>query len=128
VAEANAVADKKKRALVEARNQADAQIGASQKALDETAAKAPTVDKAPVEEAIGELKVAITGDSIDEIEAKSKALQIASVNLGLAVQKASGATADASGSGTGDAAGASGEDVVDADFEEVDDSGGQRHG
>jgi molecular chaperone DnaK len=125
-AEANAEADKKKRALVEARNQADAQIGASQKALDETAAKAPTVDKAPVEKAIGELKAAIAGDSIDEIEAKSKALQIASVNLGLAVQKASGANANASGSG--DAADASGEDVVDADFEEVDDSGGRGNG
>jgi molecular chaperone DnaK len=122
-AEANAEADKKRRALVEARNQADAQIGTSQKALDEAKEKAPSVDAAPLEKAIDELKSAMAGDSVDEIEAKTKALQIASVNFGAKVHGASGA----SPSGSGDASG-SGDDVVDADFEEVDDHDGQRHG
>jgi molecular chaperone DnaK len=125
-AEANAEADKKKRALVEARNQADAQIGTSQKALDEAKDKAPSADGAPVEKAIAELQTVMAGDSVDEIEAKTKALQIASVNFGAKVHESS----NASSSGSAEASRAtSGEDVVDADFEEVDDSrGGQRHG
>lgn len=124
-AEANAEADKKRRALVEARNQADAQIGTSQKALDEAKKTAPSVDGTPVEKAIDELKSAMAGDSMDEIEAKTKALQIASVNFGAKVHEASGAST----SGSDEASGASsGEDVVDADFEEIDDKDGKGHG
>lgn len=123
-AEANAEADKKRRALVEARNQADAQIGTSQKALDEAKDKAPSADRAPVEKAIDELKSAIAGESVEEIEAKSKALQIASVNFGAKVHEASSTSP-----GSGDPSGTtSGDDVVDADFEEVDNKDGQRHG
>ena len=124
-AEANAEADKKRRALVEARNQADAQIATSQKALDEAKDKAPSADRTPVEKAIGDLRSAIAGDSVEEIEAKTKALQIASVNLGAKVHEASGASTSGSGESSGTS---SGEDVVDADFEEVDDKDGQRHG
>ena len=124
-AEANADADKKRRALVEARNQADAQIATSQKALDEAKDKAPSADRTPVEKAIGDLRSAIAGDSVEDIEAKTKALQIASVNLGAKVHEASGASTSGSGESSGTS---SGEDVVDADFEEVDDKDGQRHG
>ena len=124
-AEANADADKKRRALVEARNQADAQIATSQKALDEAKDKAPSADRTPVEKAIGELRSAIAGDSVEDIEAKTKALQIASVNLGAKAHEASGASTSSSGESSGTS---SGEDVVDADFEEVDDKDGQRHG
>jgi molecular chaperone DnaK len=124
-AEANADADKKRRALVEARNQADAQIATSQKALDEAKDKAPSADRTPVEKAIGDLRSAIAGDSVEDIEAKTKALQIASVNLGAKVHEASGASTSSSGESSGTS---SGEDVVDADFEEVDDKDGQRHG
>ncbi|MEO3385394.1 molecular chaperone DnaK [Mesorhizobium sp. CAU 1741] len=122
-AEANAEADKKRRVLVEARNQADAQIGTSEKAVDEAKEKAPSADATPVENAIGELKSAMAGDSVDEIEAKTKALQIATVNFGAKVHAASGTSA-----GSGEPSDtSSGEDVVDADFEEVDDKDGQRH-
>ena len=124
-AEANADADKKRRALVEARNQADAQIATSQKALDEAKDKAPSADRTPVEKAIGDLRSAIAGDSVEDIEAKTKALQIASVNLGAKAHEASGASTSSSGESSGTS---SGEDVVDADFEEVDDKDGQRHG
>ena len=123
-AEANAEADKNRRALVEARNQADAQIGTSQKALDEAKDKAPSVDGAPVKKAIDELNSAIAGDSVEEIEAKTKALEIASVNFGAKAYEASGAST----SGSEDPSGtASDEDVIDADFEEVN-KNGQRHG
>jgi molecular chaperone DnaK len=122
-AEANAEADKKRRALVEARNQAEAQIGASQRALDEARDTAPSADGAPVEKAIGELKTAVAGNSVDEIEAKTNALQVASANFGTRLHEAAGAAG--AGGASGDS---SGDDVVDADFEEVDDNGGQRHG
>jgi molecular chaperone DnaK len=122
-AEANAETDKKRRALVEARNQADAQIASSQKALDDAKDKAPSVDGTPVENAIDELKSAMAGDSVNEIEAKSNALQVASVSFGAKVYDAS--TASASGAGEPSAPS---DDVVDADFEEVDDRHGQRHG
>jgi molecular chaperone DnaK len=122
-AEANAEAEKKRRALVEARNQADGQIATSQKALDDAKDKAPSVDGTPVENAIDEAKSAIAGDNVEEIEAKTKALQIASMNFGAKVHDAS--KAPESGETTSAAAG---EDVVDAEFEEVDDGDGQRHG
>ena len=123
-AEANADADKKRRALVEARNQADAQIATSQKALDEAKDKAPSADRTPVEKAIGDLRSAIAADSVEDIEAKTKALQIASVNLGAKAHEASGASTSSSGESSGTS---SGEDVVDADFEEVDDKADQGH-
>ncbi|WP_100960966.1 molecular chaperone DnaK [Bosea sp. FBZP-16] len=122
-AEANAEADKQRRALVEARNQADAQIGTSQKALDEAKDKAPSVDRTTVEKAIQEVKSAIAGASADEIETKAKALQVASAEFGTKVQESAGAP----GSGSGEAS-VAGDDVVDADFEEVNDKNGQRHG
>jgi molecular chaperone DnaK len=122
-AEANAENDKKRRALVEARNQADAQMATSQKALDDAKDKAPSVSGTAVENAMDELKSAMAGDSVDEIEGKTKALQIASVNFGAKVHEASGASASSS-----DQTSASSDDVVDADFEEVDDKDGQRHG
>ncbi|WP_377848559.1 molecular chaperone DnaK [Bosea sp. UC22_33] len=122
-AEANAEADKTRRALVEARNQADAQIGTSQKALDEAKDKAPSVDRSAVDKAMQEVKSAISGTSANEIETKAKALQVASAEFGARVQEAAGA----SGSGSTDAS-ASGDNVVDADFEEVNDKTGQRHG
>jgi len=124
-AEANAETDKKRRVLVEARNKADAQIAASQKALDDAKDRAPSVDRGPVEKAIDELKSAIAGGSVDEIEAKTTALQIAAEDFGAKVHEASGASASGSG-GSSDTA--SGDDVVDAVFEEVDDEDGQRHG
>ena len=124
-AEANAEADKKRRALVEARNQADAQIATSEKARDEAREKAPSVDTAPVDKAVSELKSAMAGDSLEDIEAKTKALQIASINFGAKVHDASSAPASGTSASSETA---SGEDIVDADFEEVDSKDDQRHG
>lgn len=123
-AEANAEADKKRRALVEARNHADAHIASSQRALDEAGDKVSAADKAPVEAAISDLKTAMSGDSVSEIEAKSNALQVASTNFGAKLYKASAGAPE----GQQSAEGSSGEDVVDADFEEIEDADGKRHG
>ena len=56
---------------------------------------------------------------MDDIEAKTKALQMASVNFGAKVHEASGASTGPEAA----RARPSDEDVVDADFEEVDDEG-----
>jgi molecular chaperone DnaK len=123
-AEANKESDKKRRALVEARNQAEGQIAVSQRALDEAGDKVSATDKAPVETAINELKTAINGDSVSDIEAKTTALQTALANFSAKLSQASAASSDA-----GQAQGtSSNDDVVDADFEEVDDEDGRRHG
>jgi molecular chaperone DnaK len=122
-AEANAAEDKKRRALVEARNQGEALIHSSEKTLSELGDKAPAGDKAAIEGAVAELKTALQGDDVEAIQAKTNALAQASMKLGEAMY-AQGQAGDGPTAGNdGAAQGASDpkDDVVDADFEEVDD-------
>ena len=121
-AEAHAEDDKKRRALVEARNQAESLSHATEKSLAEHGDKLAAADKATIETALADLKSASAGDDAGQIEAKSRALSQASTKLGEAVYKATqpqggGASeqATASPGGPGD------DKVVDAEFEEVDD-------
>ncbi len=127
-AEEHADEDKKRRELVEAKNQAEALIHASEKTVSEGGEKLAESDRKPVEEAIEALKAAIQTDDLDDIKAKTETLGQASMKLGEAMyQSGDGAQAEAgAGNGaesTGGGAEAPGEDdkVVDADFEEVDD-------
>jgi len=122
-AEIHAAEDKKRRALVEARNQADGLIHSTEKTLAELGDKAPAADKAAIEHAIGDLRTAIAGEDADAIRAKTEALAQASMKLGEQIYKAQ-AEAQAPGGEGGDTAGGGkpGDDnVVDADFEEVKD-------
>jgi len=115
-AEANAEADKKRRALVEARNQAEALAHSSEKSLKDYGEKVSEDDRKAIEEAIAALRTATEGDDAAEIEAKSQALAEVSMKLGQAMYEASqkeAAEADAK-------ADAAKDDVVDADFEEID--------
>ena len=126
-AEANAEADKRRRELVEARNRADAVLAAAQRALDEAGDKASPEDKAPVEAAMNDLRNAMNGESVSDIDAKATALQTALANFNAKLQQAGAAQASAgaeqpTGASSGD------DDVVDADFEEVDEGDGPRHG
>jgi len=124
-AEANAEADKKRREVVEAKNQAEALIHATEKSLDEHGDKVDGETKSAIESALAELKEAAQGDDKEAIDAKSQALAMASMKLGEAVYKAeqeAGPDAAAEGSAEGsEASGNQDEDVVDADFEEIDD-------
>ncbi|MDH3594120.1 MAG: Hsp70 family protein, partial [Rhodospirillales bacterium] len=126
-AEEHAEEDKKRRELVEAKNQAEALIHASEKTLSEGGDKLSESDRKPVEEAAEALKTAIQGDDLDDIKAKTEILGQASMKLGEAMYQSGGDDAQA-GAGDGadagdDSAGpAEGDErVVDADFEEVDD-------
>jgi molecular chaperone DnaK len=124
-AEAHAAEDKKRRELVELRNQADGLIHTTERTLKETGDKIPAADKTAAEKAITELREAMGADNADTIKSKTEALAQVSMKLGEAVYKA-GQDDGSAGPGAGGAAGAGGSaggdsTVVDADFEEVDD-------
>ncbi len=133
-AEAHAEEDKKQRTLVEARNQGEALIHASEKSLTEHGDKVDEATREGIQSAISELRTAMEGEDVEAIQSKSQALTEASMKLGEAIhraqqeeQAAQPEGGDTSASGEGQARDES--DVVDAEFEEVDDdkkaSGGQ---
>lgn len=119
-AEANADADKQRRELVEAKNNAEAMVHGTEKQLDEHGDKVDASVKGEIEAAMEDLKTAAEGDNLEDIQAKTQALMQASMKLGEAIyaqQEAEGdeaAKADAKADGVDD-------DIIDADFEDVDD-------
>ena len=119
-AEANAEADKKRRALVEAKNQAEALLHSSEKSLKEYGDKVSEADRGSISDAIAALRTAAEGDDADDISAKTQTLAEVSMKLGQAMYEAS-QKAEAEGDAQADAA-KDNADVVDADFEEIDDN------
>ena len=127
-AEAHAAEDKKRKALVEARNHADATIHGAEKQLKEGGDKVAAADKDAVETAITQLKGAMEGDDVEAIKSKTDAVMQALIKVGEALYKAAGEGAAAGGDAEASAGGNAGseeEKVVDADFEEVDDRKGK---
>jgi molecular chaperone DnaK len=128
-AEAHAEEDKRRRELVEAKNNADALIHSTERTLKENAEKLPQGDQDAATQAIAALKDALGGDDAGQIRAKTEALAQVSMKLGEALYKAQQAAPPGSGpppgggeaGGPGGGHGAGGDKVVDADFEEVDD-------
>jgi molecular chaperone DnaK len=118
-AEANAESDKQRRALVEARNQAEAMVHSSEKSLKEYGDKIGEGDRTAITDAVAALKTAAEGEDIEDIKAKTNVLAEAAMKLGQAMYEASQAEA-AEADARADAA-KSGDDVVDADFEDLDD-------
>jgi molecular chaperone DnaK len=118
-AEAHADEDKKAREGAEAKNQGDALIHTTEKALTEHGDKIGTDEKTQIENAIAALKEAIKIGDVEDIKAKTNALGQASMKLGEAMYRAQGAGGGDTG---GDAGGhAQDDNVVDAEFSEVDD-------
>ncbi len=123
-AEENAADDQKRRELVEARNQADSTIHATEKTLSDFGDKVSESERKTIEDAIGDLKTAMEGEDIADITARLEALQQASMKLGEAVYKAQQEAEEQGaegGDGNSTGPGNNNDDVVDADFEEVDD-------
>ncbi|HEX8233481.1 MAG TPA: molecular chaperone DnaK [Caulobacteraceae bacterium] len=116
-AAAHAEEDRKRKELVEARNQADALIHSTEKALAEHGDKV-AAEKPAIEAAIAELKSANEGEDVEAIKAKTNELAQASMKLGQAMYEAAQAQAGGDGSGASEAS--NDEGVVDAEFEEVD--------
>jgi molecular chaperone DnaK len=118
-AEVHAGDDKKKRELIEARNQADGLAYTTEKSLSEHGEKLDSATKQQIQDALDALKAAIEGDDPEEIKQKSETLaqashKLAEVMYAQAQDEEGGKAAD----GAGPDAGA--DDVVDAEFEDVD--------
>lgn len=124
-AEANAESDKRKKELVESKNQAESLINSTEKTLKEHGDKISPAEKSAIETSIGELKTAVEAEDLTVIKEKTEALMQASMKLGEAMYKAQQASAQQTGEAQGPEAGAGNaeqpkdEKVVDADFEEV---------
>ena len=118
-AELHADEDKQKKALVEARNTADALIYQTEKAVKEVGEGADEATKANVAEVIEKLKKAMEGEDAEEITKLTEELTQASHKIAEAAYKK--AAEEGQGGAEGAAAGAApaDDDVVDADFEEV---------
>ena len=115
-AEQHAAEDKRRREVIEARNQADALIYDTEKNLKEHGAQVDDADRRAIDEAIEALRKAVAGEDAGLIRQRSQVLSQAAMRLAEAVHRA-GAT----GAGAGGSAGAGNERVVDAEFEDVDD-------
>ncbi len=118
-AEANAEADRKKRELVEAKNQAESLIHSTEKSLKDYGDKVEEEDKEAIESALEDLKAALEDENAEEIKEKTEGLAEVSMKLGEAMYKAQQEEAASSGE-EGDNIDTE-EDVVDAEFEEVND-------
>ena len=112
--------DRKKKDLIEAKNQAESLIYQTENTMKEAAGTIDEGQKKAVQEKLEELKTAKDSDNIDEMKAKSEALldELNKVSQAM-YQKAADAQANA-GPQAGSSAGAK-DDVVDADYEVVDD-------
>jgi molecular chaperone DnaK len=123
-AEAHAAEDKKRRELVEAKNQGEALIHATEKSVKEYGDQVPAGDKQAIETAIDALRQALGGEDVEVIKARTTDLMQASMKLGEAMYQAAQAATAGGGDQDQGGAGASGapkDDVIDADFQEVDD-------
>jgi molecular chaperone DnaK len=126
-AELHAEEDKKKRELIDARNQGEALVHSTDKHLKEFGDKVSPTEKAEIEGALEGLKTALAAEDVEEIKNKTNTLAQAAMKLGEAMYKAQQADAQAgaaAGAAPGDAANeqaAKGEKVVDAEFEDVTD-------
>ena len=123
-AEAHAEEDKKFQQMVNARNQADGLIHATEKSIEELGEQVSAEEKTEIEGAIGALKTALEGDDVAEIESKTQTLGELSGKIAQrayeaqAQQEAGGGASQEEPATTADADDG---DVVDADFEEVKD-------
>jgi len=125
-AELHAEEDKKKRALVDARNHADSLIYQTEKSMKELADKIDPSLKSNVDDAVERLKKAMEGTDTEEIKRLTEELVQKSHKLAEAMYaKASGAAQGGQAGGAAaqeEAKASKDEDVVDADFEEVQDN------
>jgi molecular chaperone DnaK len=125
-AEAHAEEDKRRKELVEARNQADAAIYSTEKALKEAENKIPADLKQQVEQAVAEVKQNLTSENVQSIRQATERLQQAASRIAEALTRAASQGAGGAGGqagSSGDGSGSADDNVVDAEFEEVDPRG-----
>ena len=115
-AEANADADKKRRELVEAKNQAESLVHSTERSLKEHGSKVDPSTVEAIELAVAALKDEMEGDNLGKIRSGIQNVTEAAMRLGEAIYKSQ----QAEGPEGGEEAGrGSDDDVVDADFEDL---------
>jgi molecular chaperone DnaK len=125
-AEANAGADKEKKELVEARNQADSLVYSTEKSLNEHKDKVDSATKELIEADLQKVKdlLANADSKADAIKSATDSLMQNSMKLGEAIYKQNGESSGAAQGGTDESSSNSGdqsEKVMDAEYEEVKD-------
>jgi molecular chaperone DnaK len=122
-AEKNRDADKKRREVVDARNNLDSLVFAAEKGVKDAGDKVPADKKAEIEGAISEAKTKLTSESLDEIKAATERLQNVAHSLAQFMYQGTGADAGAGAGAQQEQASSKkkddGDDVVDADYKEV---------
>ena len=116
-AQEHAADDKKRRELVDLKNQADSMAYQAEKQLKDNADKVDAATKGKVEAAIADLKKAIESDSVERLKSAIAAFEqaMSAMSAGMA---GAGAGQASTGAAAGAAAGKGGdEDIKDADFE-----------
>ena len=116
-AEAHADEDAKRKEEIEARNNCDSLVNATETTLNELGDKVPADSKSTVEAAIAEAKTALEGTDIDAIKAATEKLQQASYKLA----EVAYSNQDAAAAGAAGAASQQDDGPIEADYEVVDD-------
>ncbi len=121
-AEANAENDKKRRELVEAKNQAESLIHSTEKSMEEHGDKVDPSTIEAIELAIAALKDELEGDNAGKIKSGIQNVTEAAMRLGEAIYKASAGEGDGPSDQGGSRGGDDDDDsIVDADFEDLGD-------
>jgi molecular chaperone DnaK len=116
-AQAHAEEDKRRKELVEARNQADSAIYTVEKSLKESEGRLPAGLKTEVEQTISAVKDAMAGEDVGRIRQAIERLMQTAPRLA----EAAGRASESAGAGPGPGSSSQGgPEVVDAEFEEVD--------
>ncbi len=129
-AQEHAAEDRKRREMVETKNQADQLLYQTEKNLKEMEGKIQPDEKSKIEAAMGRLREAMKGEDMNEIKSATDALNQAWSEVSSQIysratasgQQAGGAGAESTaGAEAGGAQAEQGKNVEDADFEVVDD-------
>jgi len=117
-AEANADADKERRELVEAKNQAESLIHSTEKAMEEHSDKVDPTTIEAIELAMAALRDDLETEDAGKIKAGIQNVTEAAMKLGEAIYKSS---QEAEANGDADDGGSvADDDILDADFEDLD--------
>ena len=100
-AEANAAADKEKREAVDAKNEADGLIYATEKSLKDLGDKVSDADKQKIEDAMAALKKALESENTQDIKAKTEELKQASYKIAEELYKQQGAASQTASESSG---------------------------
>jgi molecular chaperone DnaK len=119
-AEENADADKARRELIEAKNQAESLIHATEKSIEEHGDKVDPSTVEAIELAVAALKDELENDNADKIKSGIQNVTEASMRLGEAIYKASQEGDDQSPMDMGQEDEGD-DDILDADFEDLGD-------